>query len=343
MNASHSGRCVFLILHWATRDSRGPRCVRCPPAGSAGRPTVREPTHSAPSDGAQSLVAMGAAERRSDGSPMDVMEAELCMQGLGPSQASHCAMPSMTSSGRKELEAMVRAQRREVQELQREARKAARRARELPLPPRISSGIWVLLRVVQGLCRQECEADLVATHVLQHRCGKRAHPGSGAAPPPLGALGKPSVVSAAATHLDGAVQTRLAWRAAKLVAEARVVLRINDANARGSSPNIAEVAKWLVDDWPEAERRGRYPAFVAGICGGKSRKGWAMKFRKRWHIRLRIMPWRSAVSPEMQSRRVFGRVAGPITTATSGPISGATKRLQKLGLSVMAGRVGPHF
>lgn len=200
-----------------------------------------------------------------------------------------------------------------MKELQSESRRAAEQARGLARPPRISTGVWVLLRLAHSLCEHESEADLVATHVLQSRCGKRAQPGGGVAEPPhLGPLAAPIVVRAAADHLDAGFQSRLLWRAAQLVAEARVVLRINVANIRGSSPSLAEVAQWLVDHWPVRERRGRYATLVANLSGRSNRKGWATRFRKRWHIRLRIMPWRSAVAPELQSRKVFLGALGVI-------------------------------
>ena len=217
----------------------------------------------------------------------------------------------MPSVRRKELEAMIKAQQGVVQELQRDERRAKRRARDSLRPPRISGGVWVLLRIVQTLSQNETEANLVATHILQNRCGKRAHPGGGPLPFAPHALAEASVVRSAAGHSDAGFPSRLVWRAAKLVPEARVVLRITDASTRGSSPNAAVIAKWLVDHWPVAERRGRFAAFVRKLGLRAQRKDWASLFRRRWNVRLRIMPWRSAVPPERQSRKViFGGSRG---------------------------------
>ena len=237
----------------------------------------------------------------------------------------------MPTVRRKELEAMIKAQQDVVRELQTDERRAKRRARDFLRPPRISESVWVLLRIAQTLSQHETEANLVATHILQNRCGKRPHPGGGPKPFAAHALAEATVVRSAADHLDAGFQSRLVWRAAKLVAEARVVLRISDANTRGSSPNAAEIAKWLVDHWPVAEQRGRYAAFVRKLGLRAQRKDWAIRFRRRWNVRLRVMPWRSAVPPEMQSRKViFWRIPGrfldqfraPDLGTKNGPIFG---------------------
>ena len=228
---------------------------------------------------------------------------------------------------RKELEALLREQKVAVQELQREGRRAARRARDHLGPARISSGKWVLLRVAETLAAAEAEAVLVATHVWKHRCGKRAHPGGGPKPPKPPALAGPAVERAAAEHLGGDIQSRVARRAAMLVAEARVVHRINDANTKGASPSVVKLAEWLVFPWPLAERRGRYADFVAKLGGRGYRKSWAVRFRTRWHIRMRITHWRAAEVPEMQRRKAFFFApAGPIFRPFLGPIFGAEKR-----------------
>ena len=252
-------------------------------------------------------------------------------QPHGPSRACIRGVIGMTSARRQELQAIVWAQRDLAAELQQEWRRARRRARDFGAPSRISDNIWVLLRIARELSGDTAASELLASHVLKHRCGKRAPPGNGPASAPPPALEKPNVVAAAARHRAAAVQSPLAWRAAHLVAEARVALRINDANARGSSPKVAEVAGWLLEEWPLAERRGRFQDFRANMSRLVMRKAWAQRFRKRWHIRLRILPWRSDVPPETQSRKVFWRTPGAKMGPESGPKNGARKRTQKWG------------
>ena len=78
---------------------------------------------------------------------------------------------------------MVRAQKKALVELQGEAIRATRRAWQHKTPPRISSGVWIRLRIATALARDKAEADLAATHLIRGRVGKRAGTGGEAGPP----------------------------------------------------------------------------------------------------------------------------------------------------------------
>ena len=236
----------------------------------------------------------------------------------------------MEPSRRQELRSLVHEQERMLRDLRSGVRRLSRQLKSLTDQRRVSFSTWTLIRIAEALDPDPAPNQLIETHLLQGRFGKRARrhdheEGISALPAAVSA----DVVHAARAELIAPVQSRLAFRAAKLVAEARLVLRINTANERGASPRAAEIVSWLGEEWPHSERRGRYAAFVAKVRHSKHRKNFLMKFRRRWHIRLRLMPCRSSVPPEEQSQKVFrfgmtfffgirGPISEPLLTPTSG-------------------------
>ena len=238
---------------------------------------------------------------------------------------------------------MIRVLNQTVRTLRSVEKGVKRRATDNERPRGIYFGRRVLLRIAEALSQNEHEAALIRSHVLRKRRGFGTARCGEAEPPRPAVLADPSVVTAASGHMEAGIQSRVAWRAAMLVAEARVVLRINDANARGSSPKVVELVKWLFEDWPVAERRGRYPALVTKMGRMSIRTDWARRFRKRWHIRLRVMPWRSAVAPEMQSRKVFWGESGAIFDVVFWPHFWGRKTAPKMGTGINRTTWGPHF
>jgi hypothetical protein len=67
-------------------------------------------------------------------------------------------------------------------------------------------------------------------------------------------------------------QPRLVFRAALLVAEARLRCRLTAANDLGSAPGAAQVHSWLTELWPERVRRGRSSVFLRRVAGGAARR-----------------------------------------------------------------------
>lgn len=69
----------------------------------------------------------------------------------------------------------------------------------------------------------------------------------------------------------------------------------------GASLGAADVARWFGEAWrAEAD----VADLVAGIRGASRRRNFLVKMRRRWNIRLRIMPCRSALTPHAQAMKV---------------------------------------
>ena len=111
-------------------------------------------------------------------------------------------------------------------------------------------------------------------------------------------------VEAALRHARADEQSRCLHRAACLVAETRVAVRLSVANARGSSPAAREVAEWLREAWPESECRGMSVAYLAALQCEVRRGKILWRFRRRWRVRMAIMPARSPVTEEQAAEKV---------------------------------------
>jgi hypothetical protein len=170
--------------------------------------------------------------------------------------------------------------------------------------------VWILLRIALELEGFSLALQMVVGRVLKGRCGKRSKYDDGDLAAGILADDNPVLRDVALNEVRSPMQSRRTFKAALWIAQARTVLRINIANERGASPTAAEVSQWIAEEWPRTERRGRYARFVERIEDGSCRKNFLVKFRRRWQIRLRIMPSRSGVPPEEQSCKVFSAACG---------------------------------
>jgi hypothetical protein len=215
-------------------------------------------------------------------------------------------------SRKRKLEVAVARAAAELREI-RAALTRTRRAEEFARAgPARRSAVWLLLRLCLDLAGTSEERAILLNHLAGERRGRhqlrlRGRLDAEAPEAPWNAVVH---VEAALRHARAEAQSRLVHRAARLVAEARAALRMARANSRGSSPGAREVASWLAEAWPETERRGFSCAYLARLGSPPSRAGCLYRFRRRWAVRLAIMPWRSALPAELAARKVFRAETG---------------------------------
>jgi len=231
------------------------------------------------------------------------------------SRSSRGAAPAesprrMAAARRRQLEADIVEQaaslRRLSASLERQRREAARQAN----PPRTRACAFVRLRLAMDLAGGDEERALVLARWRQERSGSARAKlvlGHGPEPYPWKTLAMDEAARLARAEAE---QPQVLHRAALMVAEARVVRRIAQANSRGASPTARDVAAWLSAAWPGGERRGRSAAFLRRLSQDRYRAKALWRFRRLWRVRLRIMPWRSALEPAVASQKVFRGNAG---------------------------------
>jgi len=170
-------------------------------------------------------------------------------------------------------------------------------------PPRSSSSVWLFLRLVWDLAENSAVVAMVACVVSRRRYNPEHVAGRWSPAALTRRLDTLDLALTSAALRGMPAQPRLVFRAARMAAEARLVIRLSEANDRGSAPGAALTVAWLAELWPGSARRCRSMAFLRRVTGGSVRRRYLEGLRARWRLRLRVMPARSPLTrDELTSR-----------------------------------------
>jgi len=182
-------------------------------------------------------------------------------------------------------------------------------------PPRSSSSVWLFLRLVWDLAENSAVVAMVACVVSRRRYNPEHVAGRWSPAALTRRLDTLDLALTSAALRGMPAQPRLVFRAARMAAEARLVIRLSEANDRGSAPGAALTVAWLAELWPGSARRCRSMAFLRRVTGGSVRRRYLEGLRARWRLRLRVMPARSPLTRD----ELTGRAAPVRETRTGRP------------------------
>jgi hypothetical protein len=197
--------------------------------------------------------------------------------------------------------------RQELATLRRQCRSCANAAsrRRVRQAAGASGHTAVLLRVMVRLASSWEEARCLARRQGLFEDAPEAG-GAGALPRMQEALAAPAVVLRARAALEARPPARVCRRAARLVAEARVLAWLRVVNARGVAPSAAALIAQLRVQWPAPGRDAFFLRFFLRMRHREQvRKAWARAFRRFWGVSWRRLPARADVPPDILRSRVL--------------------------------------
>ena len=119
-------------------------------------------------------------------------------------------------------------------------------------------------------------------------------------------LTRPKVREAADKVLaDGDTNKKL-FSTARLIAEARVTLKVHAMSARGCSSTSEQIVDWLLDLWPQDLRGPMYAAYKLELMLSPSKRKWArQRLRRIWKVRYLKLQHADPEDPDMMRRKVL--------------------------------------
>jgi hypothetical protein len=214
------------------------------------------------------------------------------------------------ASRREELQAHVREAVGLVRDVQRAAREAARavvrrRRHESEALTHRGRHITALILELGG---STAEAEQVALRGCVRRAAGTVDVHAAVRADVAAVAASPGARAAAGAAAAAVPMPRVVLRAAQMLAEARVVQWLAEANARGVAASTPQLASELRRRWPWRGLGQRARDFHLRLRQNPTaRRTWVRRFRQRWHVRWRRLPARADLPPEDVARRAAGR------------------------------------
>lgn len=104
---------------------------------------------------------------------------------------------------------------------------------------------------------------------------------------------------------DGDMNKKL-FSTARLIAEARVTLKVHGLSARGCSSTAEQIIDWLLEMWPQALRGPLFAAYKLELALSPSKRKWArQRLRRIWKLKFLKIQHADPDDPDVQRRKVL--------------------------------------
>jgi hypothetical protein len=150
-----------------------------------------------------------------------------------------------------------------------------------------------VLVVAAIIVRLSDDVDIALHSLRPYHGGRRGSQSTTTRADLMASFARPTVQAATTAAVAAGADHSLMFKAAKTVAEYRLLRWLADANSRGVAPPTPMLLVKLRACWPVDGTGARSNGYLDSLQQRTARKNWAAKFRRRWGSTYKKMPARS--------------------------------------------------